>query len=183
MEKSLYWWWDEVFTDTDLKAIFDITKDAPFEEGMAGGKLDKNLRVANIKWIHNLSLKNILINRFHSANRKNFAYDICYYLDDVQYTEYDAKSKGFYDWHVDCKLFENEPFTRKLSFVCMLSDDSDYVGGVLELQNPENQDIIKFKLKKNNALVFPSFVKHRVTPVTKGKRISLVSWMEGMPWK
>lgn len=184
MEGSFYWFWEKAFSDYDLNAIIELAEQVPFEkEAHAGGEYNPDKRISNIKWLKDLSLKNIIIDRFHSANKLNFGYDVCYYLDDVQYTEYDAEVKGFYGWHIDCELFGNSPYQRKLSFVCMLSDDSDYEGGILELQEPGSLDIVQLNLKKNNAVVFPSFIKHRVTPITKGKRISLVSWMEGTRWK
>ena len=37
--------------------------------------------------------------------------------------------------------------------------------------------------EKGRVLIFPSFLPHKVTPVTKGVRKSLVTWMEGPAWR
>ena len=36
---------------------------------------------------------------------------------------------------------------------------------------------------QGSVIVFPSFVWHRVTPVTKGTRYSLVLWTCGQPFR
>lgn len=115
------------------------------------------------------------------ANRTNFGFDISY-LDEVQYTVYDTKD--FYDWHADVMLETSNAFHRKLSVSIQLSEDSEYEGGDLELQclDEENQlpkDIVR---KKGTVIIFPSFLVHRITPVTKGTRKSLVAWIEGKKW-
>ena len=61
-----------------------------------------------------------------------------------------------------------------------LSNPSEYEGGVFELTDADFTKQDKFNLKqKGSVLIFPSFIKHRVTPVTKGERKSLVGWIEG----
>ena len=101
-------------------------------------------------------------------------FDVWGYHDDFQYTKYYGGDQGHYDWHMD--LGPNMS-NRKLSCVIQLSDPSDYEGGELEfnlgytiLSVPKGKGVITF---------FPSFLLHRVTPVTKGTRISLVTWLCG----
>ena len=66
---------------------------------------------------------------------------------------------------------------RKLSCVLQLSDADDYEGGELQLNN--GGGAVSIGKKKNRIVFFSSFVLHRVTPVTKGTRISLVTWLSG----
>lgn len=62
-----------------------------------------------------------------------------------------------------------------------LSDEDDYVGGDLELMfGDEPQKMIR---KRGTILCFPSYVLHRVTPVTEGTRYSLVAWITGPQFK
>ncbi|MEN9389818.1 MAG: hypothetical protein RLY61_902 [Candidatus Parcubacteria bacterium] len=79
-----------------------------------------------------------------------------------------------YTWHTDAELLLKENITRKLSVICMLSDSSEYSGGVLELDRYG-----EVKLERGDVLVFPSFLKHRVTPVTEGLRKTAVIWVTG----
>jgi PKHD-type hydroxylase len=116
------------------------------------------------------------------------------YTEASQFTEY--KKNNFYDWHQDCW---NEPYSiennnyankiRKLSSVLLLEDNSKYKGGDFQFyfhNNPEQKPkIITLDTfcDKGDFLVFPSHIWHRVLPVTKGKRYSLVNWHLGHPFK
>ena len=103
----------------------------------------------------------------------------------------------FYDWH--CDSWES-PYAapdnkdtngkiRKLSVTCSLSDPKDYKGGELEFDfrnmDPDKQSIRKCAeiSSRGSIVVFPSHVWHRVKPVTKGIRYSLVIWNLGYPFK
>ena len=117
-----------------------------------------------------------------------------------QFTKY--KHNQYYDWHCDSwdKPYEredkNDPDNgkiRKLSMTCQLTDGSEYQGGELEFDfrnyDPHMRDESKHRvqckeiLPKGSIIVFPSFVWHRVKPVTSGTRYSLVVWHLGRPFK
>ena len=87
---------------------------------------------------------------------------------------------GFYDWHMDCDVnMGHEPPVRKISMTLLLNDPSEFEGGHLELMAPG-----KFaELKQGHAIVFASFLNHRVQPVTRGVRQSLVVWFGGKPFR
>lgn len=104
---------------------------------------------------------------------------------EIQFTEYDAEDNGHYGWHEDLTWIPRGEVEsqRKLSFVMQLSDPSTYEGGDLELQIKETSPLPEHLRLRGTTMVFPSFIKHRVTPVTKGKRYSLVTWYEGPPFK
>lgn len=152
----------------------------------------KKIRNSNVIWTDEPWIYEELSSFIRIANINanwNFQYD---YFESCQFTIYDKKQ--FYNWHQDSNIqpyiSENINYNgkiRKLSCVCFLSDPKDYEGGELEidLRNKENgkSNIIKFKLKKGGIVVFPSFVWHRVKPVTKGIRYSLVVWILGQPFK
>jgi PKHD-type hydroxylase len=115
-----------------------------------------------------------------SSNRTNFGVDIVAPFD-LQFTEYHGTARGQYDWHQDVWLESDRCYDRKLSIVVQLSDPADYEGGAFEffgMQSPGQQFSAMGSL-----LIFPSFLQHRVTPVTKGLRRSLVSWIEGPRWR
>ncbi len=105
----------------------------------------------------------------------------------AQFTKY--KLNQHYDWHFDQYLTPDEfGKTRKLSLILSLSDSSEYEGGKLlfDYQDYPNQN--KFsectELKnKGSIIVFPSYLYHKVTPVTEGTRYSLVIWAKGNNWR
>ena len=122
------------------------------------------------------------------------------FSESCQFTKY--KHNQYYDWHCDSwekpynKKNKNDPNhgkIRKLSMTCQLSDGSEYQGGELEFDfrnyDPPMRDEAKHKvqckeiLPKGSIIVFPSFVWHRVKPVTSGTRYSLVVWHLGRPFK
>jgi PKHD-type hydroxylase len=76
---------------------------------------------------------------------------------------------------------------RKLSLTLNLTDPETYEGGNLKFylgENSENSFIeVKEAREKGSIIVFPSFMDHCVTPVTKGTRYSLVNWVNGRPFK
>jgi PKHD-type hydroxylase len=111
----------------------------------------------------------------NKANTDYFQYSLTGF-HSMQYTIYPETVQGKYDWHTDQgDLFTTQNMGRKLSAVVALNDD--YEGGVfetLDCDTPRSYD-----LKKGEMIMFPSFLMHRVTPVTKGIRRSLVIWVEG----
>ena len=133
----------------------------------------------------------------HEANRRagwNFEWD---FSESCQFTKY--KLNQYYDWHCDSwdKVYKTKGpdngKIRKLSMTCQLTDGSEYKGGELEFDfrqySPQMRDESKHLRKateilpKGSIIVFPSFVWHRVKPVTKGTRYSLVTWHLGYPFK
>ena len=88
---------------------------------------------------------------------------------------YTAENQGKYDWHLD--VGKDDISRRKLSAVVLLSDPSEFDGG--ELQIMTSKDPKTVPLKRGSIVFFPSFLLHRVTPVTRGERRSLVFWVEG----
>ena len=102
--------------------------------------------------------------------------------EPMQYTLYDKN--GHYAWHRDFngqQLVENK-YIRKLSATVQLSDPNDYVGGELEIETMSGE-ICRMTKEQGSLTVFPSYLKHRVTPVTKGIRKSLVLWLIGEDFK
>ena len=106
--------------------------------------------------------------------------------ESCQFTIYSGDEKQHYDWHTDAAITPNElGLIRKLSMSVALVNGTEYEGGDFEINDlsPKKNTIhnVKSLKKKGSVIVFPSFVWHRVTPVTKGTRYSLVSWHLGSP--
>lgn len=156
----------------------------------------KKKRNSKIVWMDDRWIYEEIIPFVKEANKKagwNFNFD---WAETCQFTKYGKNQ--YYDWHCDSfELPYNQPNNvnlhgkiRKLSVTCTLSDPSEYKGGELEFNfnNPEKtkkQNIKKCLeiLPKGSLVVFPSFVWHRVCPVTKGTRYSLVIWNLGYPFQ
>ena len=118
----------------------------------------------------------------------NFQWDSS---ETCQFTKYELNQ--YYDWHIDAFKASKNKKQRKISMTCQLTDGSEYKGGELQFDfrdyNPnlrdESEHLITVKeiLPKGTVVVFPSFLWHRVKPVTKGTRYSLVMWNLGEAFK
>jgi PKHD-type hydroxylase len=155
----------------------------------------KKKRDSNIVWLNDRWIYKEIQPFIHQANKLanwNFDWD---FSESCQFTKY--KLNQFYDWHADAwegsYANKDNPDTfgkiRKLSVTCSLSAPEDYEGGELEFDfrntDPDKPAIRKCaEIKpRGSIVVFPSFVWHRVKPVTKGTRYSLVIWNLGYPYK
>jgi|TARA_R110002012_G_scaffold285904_1_gene477185 PKHD-type hydroxylase len=149
--------------------------------GKPGGGTDTRKRVTTISWIPFKEMSHMyedLNNFIQKANRNHFGFGDIRITEQAQFTEYPVG--GFYDWHMDCDVnMAHEPPVRKISMTVLLNHESEFEGGHLEVGNTGK---IKH-LKQGNALVFASFIHHRVQPVIKGVRQSLVVWFGGEPFK
>jgi PKHD-type hydroxylase len=176
--------WSGGVTSNTLDIVRKEAASVPFQEAtiFADAKKNSKIRRSNIKWLtHNNVIRGVLWSYIQEANRNAFGFDVTN-VGDIQYTEYDESEKGHYDWHHDIHWSQDKAYDRKLSITIQLSDTSDYEGGNFEFCEVPNPDLDASK-KLGTVLVFPSYLQHKVAPVTKGKRISLVGWFEGPRWK
>lgn len=81
---------------------------------------------------------------------------------------------GHYDWHMDLGA-KPAISTRKLSITVQLSEETDYDGGELEFMDTK----LLAPKEKGTVIIFPSFLIHRIRPVTRGNRISMFTWITG----
>lgn len=94
-----------------------------------------------------------------------------------------------FTWHVDDGLAEPPLGTRKLSFSLQLSDPNDYDGGDLEfatyspLVDPDAPPPSQVFRQRGALVVFPSFMLHRISPITRGTRYAMVGWVHGPPFR
>lgn len=118
------------------------------------------------------------------VNRENFHFDLDEFRESAQILRYSApvitsggtSSAGRYDTHVDIGAGGHSA-TRKLSLSIQLSAAGSYSGGGLQIG--ENDEDWSAPLDAGTAILFPSFVKHRILPLTVGTRYALVAWVHG----
>ncbi len=111
------------------------------------------------------------------ANTNRYKFEITGFQTELQLASYGPQQ--FFEWHMD--FGTGNVSNRKLSISVQLSDPDEYEGG--ELQFMINQNIFTATKEKGTAIIFPSFGLHRVTPVTKGVRKSIVGWISGPPYR
>ena len=202
---NYYWYFQSAIPPRLCDDIVKYGKSLQDQMAVTGGFGDKKLnqrqikdlkkkRDSNIVWMNDLWIYNEIRPYINLANANagwNFDWD---WSESCQFTKY--KLNQYYDWHCDSwdKPYAEPGPTqgkiRKLSVTVSLSDPKDYKGGELEFdlrdQDPDkkpNIHVCKQILPKGSLVVFPSFVWHRVKPVTSGTRYSLVIWNLGRPFK
>ena len=175
-----------LFTPDQCQKIIDAGRRQKPQQASVGmgrpqGGVDTKKRTTTISWIPFKEMEpmyNDINNFIQKANRNHFGFENVAITEMAQFTEY--PEGGFYDWHMDTDVnMQHEPPVRKISMTLLLSPENQFEGGDLELMAPGK----KVNLKQGHAIIFASFLNHRVAPVTKGVRQSLVMWFGGKPFK
>jgi PKHD-type hydroxylase len=169
------------FTTEDCARIAAMADAAPAQDaGLTRNATDHNLRRADLVWLDEVAEADWVMDRIialvREANRQVYGYDLTDFAESAQVARYGADRQGHFDWHSDIgdgRLASK----RKLTMVVQLSEPSSYTGGKLELM-PGAGTVIA-DMSQGSATLFPSFVLHRVTPVTEGERKSLTIWCHG----
>ncbi len=150
------------------------------DAGLVRGATAHQIRRAEIAWLDDIAQAGWVMDRMMAvvaqSNRENFAFDLSDFGESPQVARYGAERAGHFDWHSDIGA-GTWAAKRKLTIVVQLSDPADYQGGTLELRPDSN--VAEAPRSRGTAIIFPSFVLHRVTPVTLGTRWSLTLWSHG----
>lgn len=188
LDLSQFGWKENFYSIEDVQRIIGFCSTLPRQEGKVNNKEgvdgvsnDKSIRASSISWIpqnqSNLKLYKSVAEFVKSVNDQLYGFDISGFTEPIQYSEY-PKGAGYYDWHMD---IGPKAERRKISLVIQLSSPEDYEGGEFEVMNSKNVQVAPKDV--GTAIIFPSYMLHRVTPVTKGVRKSLAAWISGPRFK
>jgi len=203
---SFNWWLDSttnenwayahnIFTPEECQKIIDVGTGgrlaSPLTYGTVGdlhqseSDLEKvaKVRKSPVAWIRSdIQENHWIFQRMRDAikniNDQFFNYELSE-IQSLQFTSYDGKESGFYGKHID--MMYQGTGTRKLSVSIQLSDSGDYEGGDLLLHTRDDPE--RPHRQQGTGIFFPGYTLHEVTPVTKGKRYSLVAWVLGPRFK
>lgn len=180
-EVNLYSFWKEAFSKEECQTIVDIAKNKNLIEGTIGEKSRANIRNSKISWLYPHDNMDWVFRRVTdivlSLNERFFKFDLFGINEGFQFTNYQAPS-GKYGKHVDRSI---NIAVRKLSISIQLTNPKKYEGGDLYLYNDDEK--IPMDKTQGTLIMFPSYVLHEVTTVTKGERNSLVTWVTGPQFK
>ena len=175
-----------IFTPQQCQMVIDkgisLKKEkAKIGMGKPEGGLDSKKRITTISWIPFKDMPEMyqdIERTMLKANGNHFGFDGVRLTEPGQFTHY--LEGGFYEWHMDNDVVgKHQPPVRKISMTLLLSDPNTFEGGELEFMSKGKTA----KLKQGQAIFFASWLQHRVKPVTKGERKSLVMWFGGPPFK
>jgi predicted 2-oxoglutarate/Fe(II)-dependent dioxygenase YbiX len=158
--------------------------------GVNGTELDVNLnyRRSQVRFISDkdwrfTKLFDVLWKTAIVANKDFFNIHITK-LDYVQFAEYDESYAGEYKEHHDVFWMNGDPtYHRKLSAIIQLTDPEEYDGCDLEMTEAGHKPPPEEIREQGSIIYFPSFMRHRATPIIRGKRYSIAAWFDGPRWR
>ena len=177
---------DYCIKNTELKEASVLNKGQSDADDVRIGRTDPSIRITDIAFVEPDGNEDNRVNELawdflNEANTRQFNFKINSF-QLVQFARY--RDGGHYGWHRDVNETAITPNgeMRKLSLTLCLTDPKEYEGGELQFFNgerPIEQRIINDIQDQGSVIVFDSRDWHRVTPVTKGTRYSLVCWSVG----
>jgi len=186
-----YVYWDNIFTEDELNSISQMSVDDSLSDSRTLQTGLTEYRKSKVNFHHpnddNIWIFDRLNNLINHVNNEFFNFDLNGY-EFYQYSEYREEDSGHYNWHTDVALGGDnlnefkQGFagleTRKLSISLLLNEpEVDFSGGDFYVKMDDEGTHVP--CKKGRAILFPSYTLHKVSPVTKGVRKSLVVWVTG----
>jgi PKHD-type hydroxylase len=184
---------ESAFSEEEVDLIVASLQSREKEQGQIGTIEAETLlkyRSSKVSFINYSKEYSWLFDKFNkiiqNVNEEYYNFDLNGY-DYIQYSEYLANENGHYDYHIDLMLDmipqkDYDFLYRKLSFtLCLNQQGTDYSGGDFKIKT--GSEDVSMKLNKGDMIVFPSFILHKVEPVTEGVRKSLVGWVTGPKFK
>lgn len=174
--------WEGAFTESEMDRIEahgdSLVHDKAALLGRDSGEDYGEVRITRTAWIMPGAQTKWIYDRMQavirSLNDRVWQFDISGFSENFQYTVYRDSEGGHYDWHVD----QGDLATRrKLSASLQLTDPSRYDGCDLQLHAANHIDTAP--RTRGTVIAFPSYVLHRVTPITRGMRKAVVVWTTG----
>lgn len=177
----LWVWRDAIFSKEECQRITELADNLAMERGkLVGGEKHSNIRRCDLFWIDEEDQGGWIFERIMKTvadvNRDVFDFVLTDFAEKIQLTRYPEGQEGFYDWHVD-RGSRGTAQHRKLTMVVQLSNPDTYEGGSLILNGAGVEETAP--VPQGGAVFFPAYVLHRVSPVLKGSRYSLVTWVHG----
>lgn len=177
-------WWDDTFNPEELDKIIEHCgrEETVVATTLGGASANRTSHIRFYGWTPESGwIFDRLMDRLCQINNRWFGFDLNGF-DAFQYTEYRAEEAGKYDWHMDMCMGTDclpadmtEP--RKLSLSLQLNDG--FKGGEFQVNQGREDEARTVEMKRGRLVAFPSWMIHRVTPVTEGVRRSLVVWVTG----
>lgn len=176
--KYNWWVWDRFLSKENIKNINKI-KSVSHKDDPATAK-----KTSKVKFLPFYKVNEYLqgaVERCYFSNMHNFHVDL-YEFDpnfNVHHNTYSSKNKGEYQWHFDGTVVAGHD--TKFTVLINVSEE-EYEGGDFKLFTGAEENIKQLK-NPGTMFMFRTKFLHKVEPVTKGTRKTLVFWLNGPEWK
>jgi PKHD-type hydroxylase len=178
--------WRGLFSPAELDALERQCDALALEQARLTGNGENSIRVTRVAWVYRGAQTEELYRRMEEIvlrlNTEHFRCELSG-LTTFQYAVYCQSEAGYFDWHNDYGRDRNDPGQepRKLTLSLQLSDAASYDGCDLEARAAWPTDVAP--RERGTLVAFRATVLHRVTPITRGVRKSLVSWAAGPEYR
>ena len=174
---NAYWLWEGALSKEFCRsALAEVDWESSTAGSLKNAVIDPSQRRTDVIWQNYMQPLGCIAKSYIDAANSSAGWG--YPLNSQENTQlgrYKSVDGGHYGWHMDADPPQNG-VQRKLSISILLSDPSEFEGGELQFRGIEDRKILTMQ---GSIVVFPSFIEHRVTPVTKGVRYSAVTWVSG----
>jgi PKHD-type hydroxylase len=184
---------NRLLSEPECEAIITLAEKRGFGTAAIGNpdgsRVDEGYRAAKVSLLEHASdtswLYEHITARVWAANQ-HYNFELSGLLEGFQVVRYDApatelQQPGHYDWHQD--FGADYMSRRKLSVVAQLSTSESYGGCRLTICDPGPRELDGVYTQRGAGVIFPSWLPHCVSPITRGTRFALVAWVHGTPFR
>lgn len=172
---------NDFFNKDEVNKVRQLWNETNWMAGQIGNnKLNQEIRKSKVTYISDVDhgwIYDKITMACMLTNASVYKFDILGFHGKLQVSKYE--SGDFYGWHMDSGKEKNSQ--RKLSISIQLSGPEEYEGG--ELQFLKGGHPLDMPKAQGTAIIFPSYIYHRVQPVISGSRMSIVGWIAGPPYR
>ena len=180
MEKFLYWHWDDILNEEQIKQT-NLICEKYYDLSLVDDPADvvKTVDVKGILW---KSLKPVIHHvddLWREKNKFIFGFDLFQTLDiDIwNINTYDSKNKSEYDYHNDAT--DDNVNDIKLTGIVNISDEPYEGGEFITFESSSELGEISEIKNPGSSILLRHGTLHKVNPVTKGIRKTLSYWLYG----
>lgn len=174
--------WRGLFAPAQLDDLQRHCDGLPLEPARLTGEGKDAIRSTQVAWVHRNAQTEDLYLRMEAIvlqlNADLFHFELSG-LTTMQYAVYRQDEAGYFDWHSDYGRYRGDPGQepRKITMSLQLSDGAAYERCDLEVRTAHPIDVAA--RERGTLMAFRAYALHRVTPITRGVRKSLVAWAVG----
>lgn len=179
-KRYIYWWFKNLFSIDEIKKLSKKIRNNIVNKN---DNASSSIKTAKVLAINPSPIKELdkFFKSIYDSNKDNFGFNLYDFSTEKQnhmnYNIYNSKHKAEYQYHTD-GTYDHQASDIKLTAILNLSLKK-YEGGDFYINPFGQEEIVDCIKTPGNLLIFPSYFLHKVTPVTKGERITLSTWIRG----
>ena len=146
-------------------------------------EFDKQVKLYEFQdWLYKKIMNGVNVANYGNEYFPGWQFSIDIMVEMPQLMIYEGSRNGRNDWHIDIGPYEPQ-CRRKIAYTLLLNSKEEYDGGELFFKLDKDEYHREF-YGIGGMVMFPTYMLHKVTPVTRGNRYVLCGWIHGnKPWQ